>query len=95
MELDRAHQIGRKDTQEGSNRVRPLIVRFSFYKDKEVVLKKGYLFKGSNISASQDFSKMTIDLHKKLCNEAKKAQSILNDDPQQSKAIISYRVTYK
>ena len=76
-------------------RPRPIIVRFSFYKDKELILKNAKMFKGTNINVSQDFSKMTLDVHRQLREHAKQAQKSLNEAEHQTKSIINYRITYR
>ena len=91
IEIDRAHRLGKRE----EDKTRPIIVRFTFYKDKEEVLKKGILFKGCNISASQDFSKITLGIHKQLRIHGKNAQDTLNNDKNQSMSIIKFKVTYR
>ena len=76
IEIDHAHRLGKRE----EDKTRPIIVRFSFYKDKEVVLKKGILFKGWNITASQDFFKITLGIHKQLRAYAKHAKDTFNND---------------
>ena len=93
LEIDRAHRLGRK--QQHEEKPRPVIVRFTFYKDKEAILNKGRLFMGSGISASQDFSKITLDIHKKLRDHAKNAQTSLNNIKNQNVSITHYKVTYR
>ena len=93
VEMDRAHRLGRK--RENEQRPRPIIVRFTFYKDKEKVLQQGKLFRGCDVSASGDFSKSTLDIHKQLVTHAKAARATLNSDTKQMAAITHFRVTYR
>ena len=94
LEIDRAHRLGPKKT-DTDTRPRPIIVRFSFFKDKETILQKGRLWKGCEVSVSQDFSKATLDVHKQLRVHAKDAQSKLDGDENQTKSIMRYKVTYR
>ena len=93
LEIDRAHRLGRK--KEDSFRPRPIIVRFSFFKDKELIIKSGRLFKGCEVTASEDFSKMTLEIHKQLRSHAKEAQSTLESTAGQNISIVHHRVTYR
>ena len=70
-------------------------MRFSFYKDKEKVIKSGKLFKGGYVTASEDFSKMTLGVHKQLRAHARDAQNALNNDEAQVNRITHYKVTYR
>ncbi len=76
-------------------RPRPIIVRFSFYKDKELVLQKANLLKGSVVNVSQDFSKATLDIHRQLRDYAKAAQENFNTDESETRNIVRHRVTYR
>ena len=93
LEIDRAHRLGRK--QAGVGRPRPIIVRFSFYKDKELVMKNGRLFKGCEVNASEDYSKITLGIHKQLHTHAKDAKFALNNDDTQTISIVHHKVTYR
>ena len=95
LEIDRAHRLGRKRSNNDGQRPRPIIVRFSFFKDKDLIIKKGKLFKGTEVSASEDFSKVTVELHKKLRNYAKEAKHSLANNSTQDICIGNYKVTYK
>lgn len=94
LEIDRAHRLGRKKADIDS-RPRPIIVRFCFFQDKESVLRKGRLFKGCNVTASEDFSKATLELHKQLRSHVKAAQETLNTTENQKNKIVRYKVTYR
>ncbi|XP_042146094.1 uncharacterized protein LOC121835711, partial [Ixodes scapularis] len=50
--LERSHRLGKFD--DGKNR--PIIVKFSRFKDKESILASGFKLKGSNFSVRDDFS---------------------------------------
>jgi hypothetical protein len=53
--IDRAHRVGSA-----------IIVRFQNFKDKERILRLGYMFKGTNIGVSEDFSKQVREKRKGL-----------------------------
>ena len=53
---------------------RPIIVRFSYYKEKELVWKNARQLRDTNITISQDFSKKTSDINKQIYNAAKTAR---------------------
>ena len=93
LEIDRAHRLGRRS--EDRTRPRPVIARFCFYSDKESVLKNGKLFRGSSISACQDYSKATLEMHKQLWDHGKFAKSTFNSNKDQKKAITFYKITYR
>ena len=91
--IDRAHRLGRK--KDNDSRPRPLIVRFTYFKDKDYVIRNGYKLKDSEVNMSQDFSKITLDIHKQLRMHAKSAQEALTNDKQQEKMIKNIKVTYR
>ena len=95
LEIDRAHRLGQKRGDIHGERPRPLIVRFAFFKDKDLIIKKGKLFKGTEVSASEDFSKITVEVHKKLRNHAKEAKNSLENDQSHEICIANYKVAYK
>ena len=92
--LDRVHRLGRKDSNT-SNKSRPMIVKFTYYRDKEHIIKNGHKFKNSVINCSEDFSKITLGMHKELRQEAKKAQEIMSQQEGEITMIKSYKVTYR
>lgn len=94
LEIDRAHRLGPRKA-DNDPRPRPIIVRFSFFKDKERILENGRLFKGCTVTVSQDFSKATLAVHKELRAHAKGAQDSLNSDESQPKSIVRHRITYR
>ena len=83
--IDRAHRLGKFKTD--SRRPRPIIVKFTYFLDKEYVLKNGFKLAGSNINLSEDYSRMTLDIHKQLSQHAKKAKD--------SKVINNFQIKYK
>ena len=88
--IDRAHRLGKRNLED--NRPRPIIVRFTYFKDKQhIIMNRGKL-KGLDIRVSEDFSKTTVQIHKQLGVHALNAKSIYDD---QYKAIIRYTIQYR
>ncbi|XP_075526835.1 uncharacterized protein LOC142558588 [Dermacentor variabilis] len=52
-EIERAHRLGNR----AANRNRPIIVKFTFHKTKDLVLSNGPKFKGTNFSVGEDFTR--------------------------------------
>ena len=94
LEIDRAHRLGRK-REDANLKPRPIIVRFSFFQDKEKVLKNGRLLRNCDVNVSEDFSKITLNLHKELRIHAKEAQNKLENDTTQDICIAHFKVTYR
>ena len=94
LEIDRAHRLGRR-RNDLAEKPRPIIARFSFFQDKDKVIKNGRLLRGCDINVSEDFSKQTLTIHKELRSNAKDAQNKLSNDDEQDKNIVSFKVTYK
>ena len=89
--IDRAHRLGRKSPT--TDRPRPIIVRFTYFKDKQDIIRNGTKLRDCNINMSEDFSKATIDIHKKLRREAKEAKELKFNHA--SLAITNFKVTYR
>ena len=96
LELDRAHRLGRKpQASEDGTRPRPIIARFCFYQDKLKVMSNGKLFKHTGFAARDDYSKLTLNMHKELIEHVKKAQMALEGDKNQIHAISFFKTTYR
>ena len=89
--IDRAHRLGKPDNQ--NSKPRPIIVRLTYFKDKETIIRNGKKLQGCPISVSEDFSKPTLAIHRQLRQHAKEAKEYKFTDP--TKAILNYRTTYK
>lgn len=90
--IDRAHRLGRR-RPDHDTRPRPIIVKFSYYKQKERILKNGAKLKHSNINVSEDYSKETLHIHNQLRKHGKEAKEHMSGDP--IKSIKQYKVTYR
>ena len=88
--IDRAHRLGRKQPE--SNKMRPIIVKFSYYKHKEFIIQNASKFRNSPINVSEDFSKETLQIHKQLIGFGKHAKSSY-DDP--VKSLVHYKLNYR
>ena len=59
--IERVHRLGPKKPG-NEDKPRPIICRFSSYKDKEHVLKHSFKLKGTRFGISEDFSKATLQV---------------------------------
>jgi len=86
MVFDRVHRLGK--FKKDATKPRPIIAKFTYYRDKETVLSKRRNLAGFDLSMSEDYSKTTLDIHRELVNYAKEAKDKLPD-------IKSLRITYR
>ena len=84
--FDRAHRLGPR--KENGEKPRPIICKFTYYKDKELVLKNSYKLKNSPFNISEDFSKTTLAIRSELVTKAKIARN-------NCEHIKSFRVNYR
>ena len=63
ISIERAHRVG-KPRSDG--KPRPIIAKFSFFKDKSYVLSKAPALAGSNFGGSSDFLKEIVDIRRSL-----------------------------
>ena len=89
--IERAHRLGKR-TPQSDTKPRPIIVNFAYYKQKQAIILNGVKFKNSHINVSEDFSKETIEVHKKLRDYGKIAKNNFKDPVKQ---LIGYKVTYR
>ena len=89
--IDRAHRLGRKSPENGT-RPRPIIVKFTYFKQKEVIIANGNKFRNSHVNVSEDFSRETLRIHKELREHGKQAKEAFNDP---IKSLVHYKVSYK
>ena len=77
IKLDRVHRIGRK---RDDGKPRSIVCRLTYYKDKEQILYNGKLLKGSGVSMSEQYSRLTSDINSKIykaCKTAKEKDSTI------------------
>ena len=89
--IERAHRLGKR-TPECDTKPRPVIVKFAYYKQKQTIIFNGAKFKNTHINVSEDFSRETIEVHKKLRHYGKIAKDNFTDPVKQ---LIGYKVTYR
>lgn len=65
--IERAHHLGKY----GTGKCRPIIAKFTFFKDKQQILEKGHKLKGTPFAVREDFSAQTRLARKKLLAFAK------------------------
>ena len=90
--FERAHRLGRR-RPEHDTKPRPIIVKFTYYKQKEAIIKNASKFRNSHINVSEDYSRETLDVHRKLYQQGKAAKENLFSDP--VKAIKYFKVGYR
>ena len=83
--FDRAHRIGKF---KGAGKPRPIVAKFTFFRDKDFVMKNGKLLKDCPIGMNHDYSMKTRAVHKQLLDYAKGAKTDVN-------MIKSYRLAYR
>ena len=88
--IERAHRLGKRNP--ANERPRPIIVCFTYFKQKQEIIRNGNRFKHCNINVSEDYSKETLEEHKKLRSLGIQAKQNYRDD---TKAIKHYKVAYK
>ena len=85
--IDRAHRLG-PISKKKEGKTRPIIAKFTYHKQKEEVLAKGKCFKHVSANVSQDYSKATLDVHRKLLEATKEGK-------RKNSCIKSYRLQYR
>ena len=85
--IDRAHRLG-PVSKKHEGKTRPIIVRFTYYRQKQAIIDRGNLLRHSPINMSEDYSRTTLDIHRKLLKAAKDAK-------QSNKNIKSYKLMYR
>ena len=60
--IDRAHRIGGKKA--GKNR--PIVVKFTFFKDRDAILRNKKMLAGSQMHITEDFSQEIREVRKRL-----------------------------
>jgi len=60
---ERAHRVGKLRSD---GKARPIIAKFSFFKDKNYVFSKAPTVAGTNFGVSPDFPKEIVDIRKSL-----------------------------
>ena len=81
VEIERAHRAGRKSR----NKARTIVCKLLRFKNKQNILRKAKLLKGTNIFISEDYCQETVEYRKELREEVKVLRS------QRKIAYLKYR----
>ena len=85
--FERVHRLGpKRNNSEG--KPRPIICRFSSYKDREHVLRNSFKLKGTHYGIAEDFSKATLSVRNELVAKGNLAK-------EQSSLVKGFRVAYR
>ena len=84
IKIDRAHRIGRRV----NGRNRPIVVRFTYFKDKVTILKNSKKLKDSPYRISEQYCKTTMKINDELFRACKTAKEA---DPRIKRFWINYR----
>ena len=71
VEIERAHRVGRKSR----NKPRTIVCKLLRFKDKQQILRKTELLKGTSIFINEDYCLDTVEYKKELWEEVKVLQS--------------------
>ena len=71
VEVERAYRAGRKSR----NKPRTIVCKLLRFKDKQNILRKAKLLKGTNTFINEDYRQDTVDYKKELWEEVKVLQS--------------------
>lgn len=71
IELERAHRVGRRD----NNLTRPIIARFTWYVDREAVLRNVTKLRGTRIFINEDLCPASNNIRKSQLPQLKQARS--------------------
>ena len=70
-DIERAHKAGRKSR----NKPRTIVCKLLRFKDKQNILRKAKLLKGTNIFINEDYCQDTVEYRKELWEEVKVLRS--------------------
>ena len=73
LRIERAHRIGAKDGNQGSTS-RKIVVKFTYFKDREIVRKERTKLNGSNFYMHEQFPPEIIGKRKRLVPKMKAAE---------------------
>ncbi|KAK3720305.1 hypothetical protein QZH41_020386 [Actinostola sp. cb2023] len=73
ISIERAHRIGKRNPYP-SHKPRPIIAKFSFFKDQQYVLSKSRSLAGTNYGISEDYPKEIVEIRKSLIPLMKEAK---------------------
>jgi len=70
--IERAHRLGKRNAS--GEKPRPIIAKFSFYKNKELILSNARTLAGTVFGISQDFPREIVELRRGLVRVLKDAK---------------------
>lgn len=70
--MERAHRLGKRNAN--GEKPRPIIAKFSFYKNKELVLSNARSLAGTAFGISQDFPREIVEIRRGLVRVLKDAK---------------------
>ena len=71
--IEKAHRVARREGVKfnSSNTPRTIVAKVLDYKEKEDVMRRRYKLKETTYLVREDFSKETVEIRKKLCDQVK------------------------
>ena len=72
ISVERAHRLGKRNAN--GDKPRPIIAKFTFHKDKEIILSNARFLAGSDFGISQDFPREIVQIRKELVKVLKQAK---------------------
>ncbi|KAL9964014.1 hypothetical protein ACROYT_G027585 [Oculina patagonica] len=73
ISIERAHRLGKQNASD--EKPRPIIAKFTFHKNKEIILSNARVLAGTDFGISQDFPREIVEIRRglvKVLKEAKK-----------------------
>ena len=72
ISVERSHRLGKRNAN--GDKPRPIIAKFTFHKDKELILSNARFLAGSDFGISQDFPREIVQIRKELVKVLKQAK---------------------
>ena len=72
ISIERAHRLGKRNAN--GEKLRPIIAKFSFYKNKELILSNARSLAGTVFGISQDFPREIVEIRRGLVRVLKDAK---------------------
>ena len=72
ISIERAHRLGKRNVN--SEKLHPIIAKFSFYKNKEFILSNARFLAGTVYRISQDFPREIVEIRRGLVRVLKDAK---------------------
>ena len=72
ISVERAHRLGKRNAN--GDKPRPIIAKFTFHKDKELILSNDRFLAGPDFGISQDLPREIVQIRKELVKVLKQAK---------------------